>query len=251
MAKDPAMLWYWSDWNSGTGLLSRFLKGCYMDILNAQFNNGRLSLEEIKICLGPDFGTAWPALQKKFKIAENGLFFNERLELEKNKRAAYTASRRNNLPVKNQELPDISTHMNGHISTDMDNENRNENTDLDLTLKSVKEKKIILGLAKNVKLTKAEYDKLEIELGEEILSQCIEYLSSYRAEKGYKSKEDNLTIRRWVIQAVMEKKKSIQKINGNGEKLSKNQSIRNSAEEAKRLIREDIANANEQGEDSN
>jgi hypothetical protein len=127
MAKDPAMLWYWGDWHSGTALFSRFLKGCYMDVLHAQFNHGRLSLEEIKICLGSDFGTAWPTLQKKFKVDENSLFFNERLEYEKNKRAAFTASRRNNLPVKEELLTDISAHINTHMSVDMENENENRN----------------------------------------------------------------------------------------------------------------------------
>ena len=103
MAKDPAMLWYWSDWHSGTTLMSRFLKGCYMDVLHAQFNHGHLSLEEIKTCLGSDFGTTWPALQKKFKQDEHGLFFNERLEEEKNKRKAFTDSRRNNRLDKKKE----------------------------------------------------------------------------------------------------------------------------------------------------
>lgn len=94
MAKDPAMLWYWGDWHSGTSLLSRFLKGCYIDILHAQFNNGHLSIEEIKTCLGSDFGQSWPTLQKKFKQDENGLFFNERLDLEKKRRADFNESRR-------------------------------------------------------------------------------------------------------------------------------------------------------------
>jgi hypothetical protein len=83
MAKDPAVLWYWNDWHSGTILMSRFLKGCYIDILHAQFNHGPLSLEEIKTCLGSDFGSSWPAIQKKFKQTEEGLFFNERMECEK------------------------------------------------------------------------------------------------------------------------------------------------------------------------
>lgn len=95
MAKDPALLWYFSDWHSGTSLMSRFLKGCYMDILHAQFNHGRLSLDEIKICLGSDFGQSWPALQKKFKQDEKGLFFNERLEQEKIKRQNFCATRSN------------------------------------------------------------------------------------------------------------------------------------------------------------
>ncbi len=48
MAKDPATLWYWGDWQGGTSTFTRHLKGCYMDLLNAQFNNGHLSLDEIK-----------------------------------------------------------------------------------------------------------------------------------------------------------------------------------------------------------
>lgn len=96
MAKDPAVLWYWNDWNSGTVLMSRFLKGCYVDLLHAQHNHGRLSLEEIKICLGSDFGQAWPALQKKFKQDATGLFFNERAELEKERRQKFTERQRLN-----------------------------------------------------------------------------------------------------------------------------------------------------------
>ncbi|MEJ7610650.1 MAG: hypothetical protein WKF88_05660 [Ferruginibacter sp.] len=123
MAKDPAMLWYWSDWHSGTALMSRFLKGCYMDLLHAQFNHGRLSLEEIKICLGSDFGPSWPALQKKFK-QDNNLFFNERLEHEKEKRAAYSESRRQSR-LGSKKTYD-KTYVN-HTNERMDN--TNENTD--------------------------------------------------------------------------------------------------------------------------
>jgi hypothetical protein len=132
--KDPAMLWYWNDWYSGTGLLSRFLKGCYMDLLHAQFNNGRLSLEEIKVCLGADFGSSWPTLQKKFKQDENGLFFNERLENEKEKRKAFSQSRRDNVNKRYEKPTHVDTyvgHMNNHMENTNRNENRNGNTPLD------------------------------------------------------------------------------------------------------------------------
>lgn len=124
MAKDPAMLWYWGDWHSGTVLMSRFLKGCYIDLLHAQFNNGPLSLEEIKAVLSGDFGQAWPSLSKKFKESEKGLFFNERLEFEKNKRQQFCESRK-----KNREKTYDATHdkhMNGHMIVHMENENRIE-----------------------------------------------------------------------------------------------------------------------------
>lgn len=121
MAKDPAMLWYWSDWHSGTITLSRFLKGCYMDVLHAQFNSGHLTLEEIKTVLGSDFGTAWPALLKKFKVDDTGKFFNERLEEEQIKRANFTASRRKNLESSHMDM-----HMAIHTDTRMEDRDRNE-----------------------------------------------------------------------------------------------------------------------------
>jgi hypothetical protein len=124
MAKDPAILWYWSDWNSGTATFTRFLKGCYIDLLHAQFNSGPLSLEEIKVVLGSDFGQAWPTLSKKFK-SENGFFFNERLELEKNKRKAFSESRRQNRSKKTlvKDMINICESSVEH----MENENRNIN----------------------------------------------------------------------------------------------------------------------------
>jgi hypothetical protein len=89
MAKDPAILWYWNDWQGGTIAFSRHLKGCYMDLLHAQFNIGRLSLSEIKIVLGVDF-SQWEILKKKFMQDENGNFYNERIEVEKTKRENFS-----------------------------------------------------------------------------------------------------------------------------------------------------------------
>lgn len=95
-----------------------------MDVLHAQYNSGPLSLEEIKIVLGSDFGQSWPSLQKKFK-SENGLFFNERLELEKNKRKAFSESRRQNRSKKTLEKDMIN--ICGTSVSHMENENRNIN----------------------------------------------------------------------------------------------------------------------------
>lgn len=97
MSKDPATLWYWNDWITGTMTFSRHLKGCYMDLLGAQFNAGHLSLDEIKTVLGSDFGATWPTLQKKFEKDSNGLFFNKKAEETLQKRRAFTKSRKDNL----------------------------------------------------------------------------------------------------------------------------------------------------------
>lgn len=159
MAKDPAMLWYWNDWFSGTVLMSRFLKGCYMDLLHAQFNNGRLSLEEIKTVLGSDFGQAWPSLSKKFKEAD-GLFFNERLEQEKEKRMKFTESRRQSrLGSKNHTNNVRSTYDTTHEKR-MENENKNEDENK-VVFSIEKCKEIALADPRWVKANNAVWQELD------------------------------------------------------------------------------------------
>ena len=58
------------------------------------------------------------------------------------------------------------------------------------------------GEFQKVTLTDEEYTKLINEYGEETAHKAIEFLDSYIAEKGYKSKSNYLAIRRWVIDAV-------------------------------------------------
>lgn len=112
MSKDPAVLWYWNDWQGGTITMSRFLKGCYMDLLHAQFNNGALSIDEIKTVLGNDFA-AWGVLSKKFKTDDKGLFYNERLIHESTKRNSFTKSRRDNASSQK--------HMPEHMENEIEN----------------------------------------------------------------------------------------------------------------------------------
>lgn len=99
MAKDPATLWYWNDWHGGTITMSRHLKGCYMDLLHAQFNCGRLTLDDIKNVLNVDF-LHWETLQKKFLKDDDGFYYNARAEDVQEKRRAFTQSRRLNLMGK-------------------------------------------------------------------------------------------------------------------------------------------------------
>lgn len=119
MAKDPAFLFYPGDWQGGTSTFSRFLKGCYLDVLIAQFNSGHLSLEEIKTVLGSDFGQAWPTLQKKFQKDAAGLFFNEKLDTEIVRRKEYSKSRSDNRKGKThvKDMNNISETYVRHMET--------------------------------------------------------------------------------------------------------------------------------------
>lgn len=183
MAKDPAVLWYWNDWSGGTITMSRFLKGCYMDLLHAQFNNGNLSLTEIKTVLGSDFGAAWPTLQKKFKNDGNGLYFNERLVTESIKRKSFTKSRRNNL--------NGSSHMDNHM------EDVNENKSLsDINLLKERKEKFSIDVLETVhaSTTETTYDI-------KVLNEFIEYWTEHNS-KGKKMRFEMEKVfdisRRWA-----------------------------------------------------
>ncbi len=67
-------------------------------------------------------------------------------------------------------------------------------------------KKSIYGKFKNIKLTDSELKNLQEEFGASETEQAIEYLSAYKEEKGYKNKNDNLTLRRWVFEACQKNK---------------------------------------------
>lgn len=73
--------------------------------------------------------------------------------------------------------------------------------------KPEKIKKDTYGEYGNVKLTAAEVERLHKEYGEEATNKAIKYLSSYKKEKNYKTKDDNLTLRRWVFNACGTSKK--------------------------------------------
>ena len=68
--------------------------------------------------------------------------------------------------------------------------------------------------AEGVSLTEGEYGRLCDEYGKERTEAAIRYLSSYKREKGYKTKDDNLTLRRWVFKAVDRDAMETQKLGG-------------------------------------
>lgn len=118
MAKDPAFLFYPNDYLGGTMGMTFEEKGAYMDLLMMQFNRGHMSGHMI----GQTVGQLWDKLQDKFQKDDKGLWFNERLEIEQNKRKAFTNSRRNNLKGVNQY-----SKNEGHTTNRMENVNENRN----------------------------------------------------------------------------------------------------------------------------
>lgn len=114
MAKDPAMLWYPSDYVSGTMGMSFEQKGAYMDLLMLQFSRGHMTCDMI----GHTVGQLWDGIKDKFKKDDEGLWYNERVDKEKYKRKSYVDSRLNNKTGTNQFKKEV-----GHMTSHMENVN--------------------------------------------------------------------------------------------------------------------------------
>lgn len=128
MAKDPAFLFYPSDFNDGTQDFTFEEVGAYIRILLFQFSQGHLPIERIKRKLGPSFEVLWPILSTKFSQDEIGNFYNVRLDSEITKRQAFSESRRKNISKRyEKEVNNISSTYEDTSVSHMENENEDEN----------------------------------------------------------------------------------------------------------------------------
>ena len=124
----------------------------------------------------------------------------------------------------------------------MENENENENRDNNLIINKPKISKI--EYAENIKLTTDEHELLTIKFGAEETDKAINYLSDYKKEKGYKTKSDYLTLRRWVFDAI-------KKHNGNTTTKSKTELFAESTRWAYELDAINAAKIMEQSDHEN
>lgn len=90
--KDPAVLFYTSDFLTGVTLMNYEQRGKYITLLCLQHQNGHLSEEDmLAVC-----GKFDKKIFSKFKKDEEGLYYNERIDEEKERRRAYTESQSKN-----------------------------------------------------------------------------------------------------------------------------------------------------------
>ncbi len=124
MAKDPAFLFYPGDWLGGTLGMTFEQKGAYMELLMLQFNRGHMTEHMI----GQVIGQHWVTLKDKFKQDPSGLWYNIRLEEEKEKRKNFVSSRKNNISGVNQHTPKRkkSGHTTKHTASRMESVNEDE-----------------------------------------------------------------------------------------------------------------------------
>lgn len=104
MAKDPAFLFYSTDFLMGVSDLTMEERGKYITLLCLQHQKGPLSEKAIGLAVG----SISADLRKKFDVDGDGNLFNQRLLDEATKRKNYADSRRKN-------LKGIKSHMGTHM----------------------------------------------------------------------------------------------------------------------------------------
>lgn len=123
MAKDPAFLFYPADFIIGTQFFTDEQTGQYIRLLLAQHQHGHLTENHMKmICKTLD-----KDVMQKFEQDENGNYFNVRMDMEKNKRANYSASRSANKKGKTKSYDNDMINICESHDNHMVNENVNNN----------------------------------------------------------------------------------------------------------------------------
>lgn len=174
MAKDPAFLFYSQDFYTGVATMSFEDRGKYISILCLMHQQGRMDEETIRFLVGSVSVT----LKSKFEVDENGLWYNERLEEETEKRIKFTESRRLNGSKGGRPKP--SGYPNGKPT-----DNHIEDEDIVSSNKVDKEKKERTTVKENS--TKAQFNPLDYIPdhwnGDLFLVEWDDFMSSRKKKK--------------------------------------------------------------------
>lgn len=109
-----------------------------------------------------------------------------------------------NPPVENQgQLITKESNTKELITKDINKGNKKKEV----------EHKDCYGEFNHVKLTKSEYESLIDDYGEGATKRAIKYLDEYIEDKGDKYKSHNMTMRRWVFDAVREQEQKRARLN--------------------------------------
>ncbi|MFA5261284.1 MAG: hypothetical protein WC450_08665 [Candidatus Omnitrophota bacterium] len=142
MAKDPAFLFYTSDFLTGTMTMTDEQVGKYIRLLCMQHQKGTLTKKDMLfICRTYD-----NEVFSKFQENSDGTFFNKRLLAETEKRVKYSQSRAFNRSNKDKDMKNISSTYDkdmkkicNRYDEHMENENENININIKDSNKSVRE----------------------------------------------------------------------------------------------------------------
>jgi hypothetical protein len=154
-------------------------RGKYITILCSMHQHGRLSEESIRFLVG----SISDMLKSKFKIDENGLYYNERLETEMQKRSNFVISRKLNGSKggrpKDSNKPSGLPSVNRVVNL-AENENRNENKD------SNEDKSEVYLRFDHLSITVNKYNKLCELYQKSDVDDILDRIRNYRKNTSYK-----------------------------------------------------------------
>lgn len=130
MSKDPAFLFYSSDFLTGVSDLTMEERGQFITLLCLQHQKGHLTKKVMQLQC---HGIPTADVLAKFRIDENGLYYNERVEQEREKRAAHSVKQRENAFKrwnKNKSSTKQTLSDGNAMAMPLENENENENEDV-------------------------------------------------------------------------------------------------------------------------
>ena len=217
MAKDPAFLFYSSDFLSGITDLTMEERGQFITLLCVQHQKGFLTEKTIRLLVG----SISVDVISKFRLDENGNYFNERLKQETEKRNQFTESRRNNGNLGGRPKKTTSKKQN-HMVNHMVNHMENENEDVNENINEIEiyptfddfwndyDKKV-----GKKDFIKKKWDKLSQETKEKIISFIPNYKISQSDKKFRKNPETFFNNETWNDELILSNNNGKQQNNNN------------------------------------
>ncbi len=209
--KNPAILWYPSDFISSTVFWTNEQCGAYIRLLNYQFILGHLSQEQLYQITKDEI------VLSKFIKDKNGLFYNKRLEFEIEKRQKYSESRSKNKLGKTKEnkkdMKNISKSYENHMGNENININKNiiyyNNIELNNIFKEflqIRKKLKAINSDRAIKMLLNKLSKYDDETKYKIIEQSI--VHSWKDI--YELKEDKtIDVPKWFNKDYSEKNERI------------------------------------------
>lgn len=203
--KSPAFQFYSSDFMTGTTFMTNEEVGAYIRCLCMQHQKGHLKEKEMQqICLNQE---VLESVMNHYKQDNEGLFYNERLDFEKEKSRKYSESRAKNRSKKDN----ISKTYDNTYEKDMKNICNSYDKHMEDEEEDINKEYIINYYINNINnnISSIEYSKLEEYINIfsndlRIIVYGIEYCKMYKAysinylcrilnnwnKAGYKTLED-------------------------------------------------------------
>lgn len=179
MARDPAFLFYSSDFLTGTSDLTMEERGQYITLLCLQHQKGRLTRKAVAIAVA----NATADVMAKFKIDKDGNFYNERLEIEADKRKSHSKKQKERALSGWKKRRAAAKAVADAVALPLEDVNENENE----------------NRFDNIIISKKEKETLIEKYGEDGYEFMVNKLSSYKLSKDVTYKSDYGAINSWVV----------------------------------------------------